>query len=127
MLFCQQFGIFAAGLESLIGEEVEPGQEDVEATAGLALNLIDVSLRPVTFFTGQSGLMSAVWNAPSELMSALQANLLLQDSRRYLPLLNGLVIQHSVTGALSMDLSGLVSISLWNKNCHSLIKNRSVI
>lgn len=99
----------------------------MEATAGLALNLLDVSLRPVTFFTGQSGLMSAVWNAPSELMSALQANILLQDTARYVPLLNGLVLKHEVQGAVSMDLSGLVSISLWNKNCHSLIKNRLVL
>ncbi len=72
MLLMFQFGIFAGGLEGLLGEEAEAGQEEVEATAGLALNLIDVSLRPVTFFVGQSGLMSAVWNAPSDLVSALQ-------------------------------------------------------
>ncbi len=67
-----QFGLFAAGLEGLLGEEVEEGQEDVEPTAGLALNLIDVALRPVTFFVGQGGLMSAVWSAPSDLVSAFQ-------------------------------------------------------
>ena len=67
-----QFGIFAAGLENLLGEEVEPGQEDVEATAGISLDLIDVSLRPISFFHGQSGLMGAVWSAPSEPTSALQ-------------------------------------------------------
>ena len=64
--------MFAAGLEGLLGDEVEPGQEDVDATAGLALDLLGVSLRPIRFFTGQSGLMSAVWNAPSEPVSALQ-------------------------------------------------------
>ena len=69
-----QFGIFAAGLEGLVGEEVEKGQENVESTAGLGLSILDVALRPVTFFTGQSGLMSAVWNAPSELTSALQVS-----------------------------------------------------
>ena len=66
--------MFAAGLEGLLGEEVEEGQEDVDPTAGLALNLIDVALRPVTFFVGQGGLMSAVWSAPSELMSAFQVS-----------------------------------------------------
>ena len=69
--FYLQFGIFAAGLENLLGEEVEPGQEDVEATAGISLDLIDVSLRPISFFQGQSGLMGAVWSAPSEPTSAL--------------------------------------------------------
>jgi hypothetical protein len=29
-----------------------------------------------------------------------------------------------VLGVLSMDLSGYVSISLWNRNCEALIKNR---
>ena len=64
--------MFAAGLEGLLGEEVEAGQEDVTATAGMALDLMDVSLRPLTFFEGSGGLMSAVWSAPSELTSALQ-------------------------------------------------------
>ena len=54
-----------------MGEEVEPGQEDVEATAGISLDLLDVSLRPISFFTGQSGLMGAVWSAPTEPTSAL--------------------------------------------------------
>ncbi len=67
-----QIGIYAAGMEGLLGKEVEPGQEDVSATAGLSLSILDVSLRPISFFTGQAGLMSAVWNAPSEPISALQ-------------------------------------------------------
>lgn len=67
-----QIGIFAAGMEGLLGEEVEEGQEEVVPTAGLALDLVDVSLPPITFFTGQGGLMSAIWNAPSEPVSALQ-------------------------------------------------------
>lgn len=76
-----QFGIFAAGVGGLVGE-VEEGEEDVEPTAGLFLNMLDVSLRPVTFFVGKTGLMSAVWNAPSQLISALQVkNLILTKLR----------------------------------------------
>ena len=67
-----QFGIYTAGLEALLGEEVEPGKEDQEATAGMSLDLLGVSLRPITFFTGQAGLLAAVWSAPPQLMSALQ-------------------------------------------------------
>ena len=73
MLF--QFGIFAGGLEALLGEEVEPGKEDEEATAGMSLDLLGVSLRPITFFTGQAGLLAAVWKAPADLTSALQVGL----------------------------------------------------
>ena len=57
----------------MLGEgETDEADKDVEVTAGLSLDMIGVALRPITFFTGQSGLMSAIWNAPSELMSALQ-------------------------------------------------------
>lgn len=67
-----QFGIYASGLESLLGQEVDPMDADQEATAGLGLKILDVLLPPVEFFRGSSGLMSAVWNAPSEPVSALQ-------------------------------------------------------
>jgi len=67
-----QFGIFAAGLEGLIADEVDVEEAEVEVTAGMALDMVGVSLRPITFFTGKGGLMSAIWTAPSELVSALQ-------------------------------------------------------
>lgn len=66
-----QFGIYADGIEALVGDAAE-GEETTEATAGLSLTMMDVLLRPVEFFRGMSGLMSAVWNAPSEPVSALQ-------------------------------------------------------
>jgi len=71
-VLCLQFKLFAAGLEGLLGEQVDEAEKDMEVTAGLGLELLGVSLRPVTFFTGQGGLMSALWNAPSELTPALQ-------------------------------------------------------
>lgn len=69
-----QFGIYASGLESLLGEEVDPDSADEEATAGLGLKILDVLLPPVEFFRGSGGLMSAVWNAPSDPVSALQVS-----------------------------------------------------
>ena len=56
----------------------------------------------------------------------MQANLLLQDHSERVHLQNGLVVELSVQGVVSMDLSGMISISLWNKHCNSLIKNRYV-
>nr|KAG5707699.1 hypothetical protein BaRGS_003274 [Batillaria attramentaria] len=123
-----KFGIYAEGLESLVGDEEEGEQNDdaapVEPTAGMSFNLMDVLLRQIEFFRGSAGLMSAVWNAPSELTSALQGNLLLQDHFQRVHLSNGLVVEVEVLGVLSMDLSGYASISLWNRNCEALIKNR---
>jgi len=67
-----QFKLFAAGLDGLLSDDATEEEKNVEVTAGLGLDLIDVSLRPITFFVGETGLMSALWNAPSELTPALQ-------------------------------------------------------
>jgi len=56
----------------MLADEVSDEDKDVEVTSGLGLDLIGVSLRPITFFVGQTGLMSALWNAPAELTPALQ-------------------------------------------------------
>lgn len=63
-----QFSLYAGGLESFVDSSAET---DEEPTAGLSLHLFDVLLRPVEFFRGSSELMSAVWSAPSEPVSAL--------------------------------------------------------
>lgn len=115
------FELYAEGLEALIGDEEAPA-DGPEATAGMTLSLLDVLLRPIEFFRGSGGLMSAVWNAPSEPVSALQGNLLLHDHSQKLHLSNGLIVDLQVTGVASIDLSGSISISLWYKNSKSLIK-----
>ena len=62
----------------MFGDELsDEADVNTEVTAGLGLDLIDVSLRPITFFSGQTGLMAAVWNAPAELTPALQVHLTL--------------------------------------------------
>lgn len=120
------FGIYADGIEALVGDAAE-GEESTEATAGLSLTMMDVLLRPVEFFRGMSGLMTAVWNAPSEPVSALQGNLLLQDYSHKIHLSNGLIVDASVLGVASIDLSGKISISLWYKNSHSVITNSGAL
>ncbi|XP_046364995.2 microsomal triglyceride transfer protein large subunit-like isoform X1 [Haliotis rufescens] len=127
-------GIYGEALESLMGEEEVPvegeGEEEPvgpEIAAGLSFSLMDVLLKQYEFFRGMSGLMSAVWSAPSELTSALQGNLLLQDHSQRVHLSNGLILNVEVIGVISIDLSGYVSISLWNRNCESLIKNSGAL
>lgn len=53
-----------------------------------------------------------------------QGNLLLQDHSIRIHLSNGFVLDTRVLGVLSLDLSGSISISLWNRNCEALIRNR---
>lgn len=120
------FGLYAEGLAALIGE-AEEGAEDAEATAGMTLTLMDVLLPSVEFFRGSGELMSAVWNAPSDPVSALQANLLLQDHAQKFHLSNGLVVDLEILGVASIDMSGSVSISLWYKTSNSLIKNSGAL
>ena len=56
---------------------VPKGVEPDEPTAGLSLDLLDVLLRPVEFFKGQTALMSAVWNAPADPVTALAVSIYL--------------------------------------------------
>ena len=74
-----QFQIYADGLGSLVSDEEskeanDSTQEEVEPTAGMSFSLLGVFLREIEFFKGTAGLMSAVWNAPTELTSALQVD-----------------------------------------------------
>ena len=74
--FYFQFSIYAQGLESFVDSSAVPeGVEPEDPTAGLSLDLLDVLLRPVQFFKGSSELMSAVWSAPSEPVSALAVSI----------------------------------------------------
>ncbi|CAF4696596.1 unnamed protein product [Rotaria magnacalcarata] len=81
-----------------------------------------MQLRPVVLFNGVTGLMSAVWSAPSELTSAFKSNVMVHDLSRYIHLHNGFIVHYEAQSAASLDLSGMASISLWNKNSHSVIR-----
>ena len=54
----------------------------------------------------------------------IQGNVLLHDHSQLLPLSNGLTVDIQIQSALSLDLSGAVSISLWNRQSSSLVRNR---
>jgi microsomal triglyceride transfer protein large subunit len=52
---------------------------------------------------------------------------MIHDLSRYIHLHNGLVVHYEAQSAASLDLSGMASVSLWNKNSHSVIRVRFVI
>lgn len=124
-------GLFAGGLGNVAGgDEVsqDSNQDEEEATAGMRLVLLGVELRPYVFFVGTSELMGHVWSGTgSEPTPALQGNLLLMDHYQYVALLNGLIVDLKLQGALSLDLIGSVQISLWNRNSHSVVKTSGAI
>ncbi len=52
---------------------------------------------------------------------------MVHDLSRYIHLHNGLVVHYEAQSAASFDLSGMASVSLWNKNSHSVIRVRLVL
>lgn len=114
-------GLFAGGLSSFVSsdEEVDP-DEDTTATAGMELAVQGSFLRPLTFFKGQGELMGHVWSGTaSEPTSAYQGITLLQDHSQKIILNNGILLDFTAIGAMSMDLNGKFEISLWYKNANS--------
>ena len=51
---------------------------------------------------------------------------MVHDLSRYIHLHNGLIVHYEAQSAASLDLSGMASVSLWNKNSHSIIRVRFV-
>ncbi|XP_026470483.1 microsomal triglyceride transfer protein large subunit-like [Ctenocephalides felis] len=106
------------------GEDKEEEQED--ATAGMEITVHGVTIRPFAFFTGQGELMGHVWSGTgSDKTPAYQAASLLYDHQETLPLQTGVIAELSLVGGTSVDLSGQVQISLWNRNAHSLIETNT--
>ena len=56
------------------GKASDTPDEDLQAE--LRVTLLNMQLKPVVLFNGMTGLMSAVWSAPSELTSAFKVRLI---------------------------------------------------
>lgn len=114
-------GLFAEGISSFGGGGDDNTEE--ETSAGMELVIMGVKLRPYTFFTGTGELMSHVWSGTaSDPTPAFQGNILMLDHYQQMALHNGLVADLNLQGAISVDLSGSIQVSLWNRNSHSLVK-----
>lgn len=57
----------------------------------------------------------------------MQALILLQDHDETIRLGSGFLLKVSVKGAISFDLAGQVEISLWNRNCKSIVEKAAGI
>ncbi|KAG9480329.1 hypothetical protein GDO78_012028 [Eleutherodactylus coqui] len=117
----------AQGLESLIAATSDEGEEDLESFAGISVSLFDVQLRPVTFFQGYSDLMSKVFSATGEPVSAVKGLMLLTDHSQTIQLQSGLQANAEFQGGLAIDISGGIEFSLWYRESKTSVINRGAL
>ncbi|XP_053109855.1 microsomal triglyceride transfer protein large subunit isoform X2 [Hemicordylus capensis] len=119
-----QVVIEAQGLESLIAASADEGEENLESFAGLSAILLDVQLRPVTFFQGYGDLMSKVFSATGEPMNVVKGLILLMDYSQVIQLQSGLTCSTEFQGGFAIDVSGGMEFSLWYRESNTNVKIR---
>lgn len=121
-------GLFAGGLSSFVSSGEDVDNEDESAMAGMELTVQGSVLRPLVFFDGKGELMGHVWSGTaSEPTPAYQATTLLQDNEERYALQNGAILQLSTLGAISIDLNGQVTMSIWGRNAQSKVEQNTGI
>lgn len=127
--------MFTDGLETVasslgVAEDAATSTGEADSlpspTAGMRLSLFENEQNPVTFFSGEGELMSAVWSANGDEMTAFANTFLINDLRNALPLLNGYTLNIDLQSALSLKLSGSIEISIWYRTSHSIVANELV-
>uniref|UniRef100_A0A8C3HSM3 Microsomal triglyceride transfer protein n=1 Tax=Chrysemys picta bellii TaxID=8478 RepID=A0A8C3HSM3_CHRPI len=112
-LHASQVVIEAQGLESIIAASADEGEENLESFAGMSAILLDVQLRPVTFFQGYGDLMSKMFSATGDPMNVVKGLILLTDYSQVIQLQSGLKASAEFQGGLAIDISGGMEFSLW--------------
>lgn len=69
--------IEAKGYEGILGGSAADGED--ELMAGMSAALLDVQLRPITFFEGYTDLMSKFFTSSGEPTNVVKGNVLLMD------------------------------------------------
>uniref|UniRef100_A0A8D0L4F4 Microsomal triglyceride transfer protein n=1 Tax=Sphenodon punctatus TaxID=8508 RepID=A0A8D0L4F4_SPHPU len=123
-LHASQVVIEAQGLESIIAASTDEGEEDLESFAGMSAIILDVQLRPVTFFKGYGDLMSKMFSATGDPISVVKGLVLLTDYSQVIQLQSGLKCSTEFQGGLAIDISGGMEFSLWYRESKTNVKNR---
>ncbi|KAF5889460.1 microsomal triglyceride transfer protein large subunit, partial [Clarias magur] len=122
-----QVAIEAQGLESLIAATPDEGEEELESFAGMSALLLDVQLRPVTFFKGYSDLMSKMFSMSADPINVVKGLILLSDHSQVIPLQSGLRAAVEFQGGLAIDISGGMEFSLWYRESKTSVNNRGAL
>uniref|UniRef100_A0A182JW24 Vitellogenin domain-containing protein n=1 Tax=Anopheles christyi TaxID=43041 RepID=A0A182JW24_9DIPT len=124
-------GLYAGGMSSFVSsndEETGDSIEEEETTAGMELSVQGIVMRPLEFFNGKGELMGHVWSGTaSEPTPAYQAITLLQDNEERFASHNGVTLALNAIGAISIDLNGQVTMSLWGRNAQSKVEQNTGI
>lgn len=126
-LHASQVVIEAQGLESIIAASADEGEENLESFAGMSAILLDVQLRPVTFFQGYGDLMSKMFSATGDPMNVVKGLILLTDYSQVIQLQSGLKASAEFQGGLAIDISGGMEFSLWYRESKTSVKNRGAM
>nr|XP_006133842.1 microsomal triglyceride transfer protein large subunit isoform X2 [Pelodiscus sinensis] len=126
-LHASQVVIEAQGLESIIAASPDEGEENLESFAGMSAILLDVQLRPVTFFQGYGDLMSKMFSATGDPINVVKGLILLIDYSQLIQLQSGLKASAEFQGGLAIDISGGMEFSLWYRESKTSVKNRGTI
>ena len=95
-----------------------------EPNAVVELSVLNLKIKKAELFRGYAGLVSVIWNLPDELKSIFESNILLNDHNEYVFLQNGFILNVDTIGAVTLDLSTLAEVSIWNQNAKTLLKLR---
>ncbi|XP_074849633.1 microsomal triglyceride transfer protein large subunit [Carettochelys insculpta] len=126
-LHASQVVIEAQGLESIIAATVDEGEENLESFAGMSAILLDVQLRPVTFFQGYADLMSKMFSATGDPINVVKGLILLVDYSQVIQLQSGLKASAEFQGGLAIDISGGMEFSLWYRESKTRVQNRGAM
>ncbi|XP_071986035.1 microsomal triglyceride transfer protein-like [Engystomops pustulosus] len=114
----------AQGLEALMGDE-EADSEGEDATVGMSAVLLGIQLRPVVFFSGYMDLVSKVFSSSGESTNVVRGNILLVDYLQWLPLQSGLQVYVQYQGALGLDITSKIDISIWDQQAKTNIDTKA--
>ncbi|XP_053162015.1 protein TBATA isoform X2 [Hemicordylus capensis] len=121
-----QVTIEAKGFENILGGSAANG-EDTELMVGMSAALLDVQLRPVTFFQGYTDLMSKFLSSSEEPISVVKGNVLLMDHQQAIPLQSGLQAVITLQGGLGLDVSAGIDVNLWEQEFKTSIETRGAL
>ncbi|XP_015278731.1 PREDICTED: microsomal triglyceride transfer protein large subunit-like [Gekko japonicus] len=115
-----------AGFEGMFGGSADD-EEEQELMAGMSSVLLDVQLRPVTFFQGYTDLMAKVLLSSGEPTTVTKGNMLLMDHQQAIPLQSGLQTVITVQGGVGLDISANINANLWEQEFQTSIKTRAAV
>nr|XP_034994588.1 protein TBATA isoform X2 [Zootoca vivipara] len=120
-----QVAIEAKGFEGILGGSAADGED--EFMAGMSAALLDVQLRPITFFEGYTDLMSKFFSSSGEPTNVVKGNILLMDHLQAIPLQSGLQTVITLRGGLGLDVSADINVNLWEQEFKTGVETRGAL